>query len=82
MEKQCTVAYKLLRENIKDHLVGLQDERVKRVHFVFETLLEGSQLTGRGRRWEVVVVVVDNDSGTQFNANPAELQIPSQSIGK
>lgn len=66
MEKQCTVAY-------KDHLVGLQDDRVKRVHFVFERLQEGSQLTGTGRRWEVMVV--ENDSGMHFNPNPIELQI-------
>jgi hypothetical protein len=64
MEKQCTVPYQLLREKIKDHLVGLQDDRVKRVHFVFERLLEGSQLTGIGRRWEVMVV--ENDSGMHF----------------
>jgi hypothetical protein len=67
------VAYKLLREKIKDHLVGLQDERVQRVHFVFQILLEGSQLEGRGKRWEVMVV--DNDSGMQFNPIPIKLQI-------
>ena len=72
MENQCTVTYKLLREKIKDHLVGLQDDRVKRVHVVFERLLEGSQLIGIGRRWEIMVV--DNDSGMQFYPEPIELQ--------
>jgi len=72
MENQCTVTYKLLREKIKDHLVGLQDDRVKRVHVVFERLLEGSQLIGIGRRWEIMVV--DNDSAMQFYPEPIELQ--------
>jgi hypothetical protein len=72
LEKQCTVTYKLLRDKIKDHLLGLQDERVKKVHFVFQRLLEGSHLEGKGRRWEVMVV--DNDSGMQPNPNPIALQ--------
>jgi hypothetical protein len=56
MEKQCVVKYKLLREKLKEHLVGIEDERVRTVHFVLERLLSGNGLTGKGRRWEVMVI--------------------------
>jgi hypothetical protein len=56
MEKQCVVKYKLLREKLKEHLVGIEDDRVRRVHFVLERLLGGNGLTGKGRRWEIMII--------------------------
>jgi hypothetical protein len=56
MEKQFVVKYKLLREKLKEHLVGIEDDRVRRVHFVLERLLGGNGLTGKGRRWEIMII--------------------------
>jgi len=56
IEKESVVRYKLRREKMMDHLVGIEDERVRRVHYVFERLLEGNGLTGRGKRWEILVI--------------------------
>jgi len=56
IEKQAVVKYKLTREKVMDHLAGIENEQVRRVHFVFERLLDGNGLTGRGKRWEIMVV--------------------------
>lgn len=44
LEKQCTVTYKLLREKVKDHLVGVQDERVRESFCVPELNLSGGKI--------------------------------------
>jgi hypothetical protein len=53
IEKQNIVKYKLLREKWKDRLVGIEDERVRRVHFLLQRLLDNNELSGKGKRWGV-----------------------------
>jgi hypothetical protein len=71
IEKQCLVKYRLLREKLKQYLVGTEDERVRKVHFVLERLLDGNELKGKGKRWEIMVV--QNDIGMQSYTIPFKM---------
>ena len=59
IERQAIVSYQMMREKVMGNLVCIEDERVRRMHFVFERLLDGNGLTGRGKRSEIMVI---NDS--------------------
>ena len=60
VQKQSLTRYKLVREKYREHLVGIEDERVGRVHTILARLLDVGGLTRSGPRWEVMVV---NDWG-------------------
>ncbi|KAH6668537.1 hypothetical protein B0J14DRAFT_168798 [Halenospora varia] len=56
--RQCLVKYALLKKEWKDKLLGLEDERTRRVHRVLERLIAANHLEKGvlGGKWEVMVV--------------------------
>jgi Zn-dependent protease with chaperone function len=62
--RQCLVKYALLKKEWKDKLLGLEDERTRRVHRVLERLIAANHLEKGvlGGKWEVMVV----DSLSEF----------------
>jgi hypothetical protein len=58
--RQCIAKYRLMREGFvrSGALIGVDDERCRRIHEVLSKLISGNELDtqARGGRWEVAVV--------------------------
>ena len=69
--RQCVTKYKTIRENLKDHMIGLEDDRVRRYHRVLGGIIDANGLGGNTEmgegKWEVMVLETEKDSGGEYS---------------